>query len=196
MLFSYPLEEGSLAAGELGFLFNHGEDLIVIHGFGFLLFDDNFLFVFTHHVEVVSTLVKVSGTYGGVSILEVVLRLDFFNNFFVTSNLELGGLYSVEDFFRKSFGLLLFDALLFWFFRFFLFLLISSIVDHGLLNLVFRTLFSFLEHSVCKESEDGYKKKDDEDHEHRAVVALCRGFSELIGTEILVFAFKYNVNPF
>ena len=65
-----PLEENGLAAaGNWGFCSSRSEDLIVSStGSGFLLFDDNFLFVFTHHVEVVSTLVKVSGTYGGVGI--------------------------------------------------------------------------------------------------------------------------------
>ncbi len=195
-MLAHPFEECGIATGELGFLFNHGEYLVVIHGFGFLFFNDYFFFVFANHIEVIGTLVKVSGTHGSVSVLEFVLRFDFLYYFFVFCDLKFGCLYGVEDFFRKSFGLLLLYALHFFFFGLIVLLVIGSVVDHGLFDLVFGTFFSFLKHGVCEETEEADQEEHDKNNEHRAVVASGRSLAELIGSEVFVLAFENYVNPF
>ncbi len=190
------LHEFSFTTGELGHLLNCSKYLVFL--FGLLLFNDDFVLVFTHYVTVISTLVEVALTESGRSFLQFVLSLDFIlgANLFVLYNGELGNLNGIEHFFGKNFGLLLFVTLLLLFGLLFLFDSVVGKIHHSLLGEVLGTLFGLGKHSVDYKGKQECYCNDDYNNNHRLIVTSVRFLTELVCTKFFVFTFKDYIAPF
>ena len=169
-MFTYPLDKCTGTAGELCFLLNSFEHIVLVL-LGLLLFDYDYVLVLLSVDDVIDTTVLIHLTDSAVVFFEFVLALDFLLHLVVLHNRNLSSLCSVEEFFLDHFGLLLFDALGLFLRSFLRFLRCHVHHCELLFAEVFGLGFGSLDDGVYKECESEEDCNHDHYDNHSFVVA-------------------------